>query len=63
MRYLTLIIILFLCGCESKETNNTQLVIGEGNVKEVNLSDGTKCAVYSKPYGGGITCNWRGENK
>ena len=62
MRYLTLIIILFLCGCESKGANN--IPVGDGGVvKEVSLSDGTKCAVYSGIYGGGITCNWRGENK
>lgn len=61
MKYIILIGIIFLTGC-SDHSNNSQALgfkIWNDAVKEVRLSDGTRCAVFQGVHGGGITCNWK----
>lgn len=59
MKYLLMIPLMLLIGCEDVSTSSHK--VGIDSVKEVILSDGTHCAVYQGVYGGGITCNWKGK--
>ncbi len=61
MKYLALVAMLFLVGCDDAPSKTTSVINtgGVGQVKELNLSDGTKCAIYDGYRAGGITCNWR----
>lgn len=59
MNYLlTLLLIISFGGCEFKSATNTQMVGIATNVKEIKLSDGTKCAIIDSVYGSGISCDW-----
>ncbi len=58
MKYLMLIGLLVICGCDDVSTAR-HAIGGLSDVKEITLTDGTKCAVYQGTYGGGITCNWK----
>lgn len=54
---LTLLLIISFTGCDHSSTHQQSLGL-VSSVKEVRLSDGTKCVVYVGAYGGGISCNW-----
>jgi len=57
---------LMLAACEgegySRTTTSGGIVVSngasEGEVREIALRDGTRCAVLVGGYKGGITCDW-----
>ena len=58
MKTIVFAAVLFLAGCG--ESVQPTVEIGSfGSVKEVELSDGTVCAVFKQGYAGGISCNWK----
>lgn len=61
MKLLLGVTLLFLMGCSDNSTHGQSLGFRftTDAVKEVSLSDGTKCAVYQGIHGGGITCDWK----
>lgn len=62
MKYILLISLLFLSGCDDSSSKHQEILVYHlviGQVKEVTLSDGTKCAILQVSNGGGISCNWK----
>ena len=54
--------VLSACGTEIPSEDVAYRVgPGMGGVFEVQLKDGTRCAVLAMPYKGGIDCNWDNE--
>lgn len=45
-------------GCEETNTDDPAIKAVGWDVTEIDLSDGTKCAVMDGYYSGGITCDW-----
>ena len=52
MKYIMIVLCLFLVGCGELDAGLT------GRVKTYTLDDGTRCAIYIAPYKGGISCDW-----
>lgn len=56
-----------LVGCAARDNDPSRQSVagagGSGEVKEVFLSDGTRCAVVIGYYKGAITCDWQGEKR
>lgn len=65
MRKLILVVLVFLVVVVTvaRETQKYQPDVPSGswtgNITVVYLEDGTKCAVYTAPFKGGLSCNWR----
>lgn len=60
MKYLILLGLVFVIGCDqSKNAQELGWRWTTDAVKEINLKDGTPCAIYQGIHGGGITCNWK----
>lgn len=57
MKYLIVVSVLLLAGCDEVSTSSKSIGMF-AEIKELKLSDGTRCAVYEGTHGGGITCNW-----
>lgn len=53
--------LMFLAGCSDQSSGGQAVGSAVVNdvVKEVKLSDGTRCAVFQGVLGGGITCDWK----
>lgn len=49
--------LVLLAGCGSTPGVKA-LDTGAGQVRLVELEDGTRCAIYSAPYKGGLDCDW-----
>jgi hypothetical protein len=70
LKYILLVLTL-LAGCsdpnpQPKDIPTGQIVafengyyVSEMRVKEIRLPDGTRCAVASGGYKGGISCDWK----
>lgn len=63
LRFVLVLVILFLCGC-GPPPNNTEgkavAGVGDGRVYEVSLPDGTRCVVWDGYYAGSIDCDFEG---
>lgn len=59
MNRLLLIAALLFAGCADSPNLPTSSVGTASGVKEIRLSDGTRCAVYSDYNKGGIDCEWK----
>ena len=55
MRIILIILALVLSGCGPERDVRMGL---DNGVYLIELSDGTRCAVYDGPFSGGITCDW-----
>lgn len=59
---LATVVILTATGCNlsrSAPTTPTVDNVNGGNIVEVNLQDGTRCAVWDGFKAGGISCDWK----
>ena len=70
MRYVIVgLMLMLMVGCTTSQESGVtdegvnHITVRSGGfdmyVQEVELSDGTRCAVAQGYYKGGITCNWR----
>jgi len=50
---------VFIAGCPRQDPELPKNVSYYGNVRELTLKDGTRCAVYDEGRGGGISCDWK----
>lgn len=60
-RLAVLLLLVVACGAGPNAPTRTTyptIDLGWSEVREVVLSDGTRCAVYVNDDGGGITCDW-----
>jgi len=58
--FLTFVCLVLLCACsDGLGGQRVSDGWGDGQVKEVMLSDGTKCAVLIGFEKGAIDCNWK----
>lgn len=57
--------LIILSGCSDSSTHSQALGwrFTTDAVKEVELADGTRCAIYQGIHGGGITCDWKRESQ
>lgn len=53
------LLVLLLAGCSQQEPSVEEGPKHDKYVREVVLSDGTRCAVYSGYKKGGISCDWK----
>lgn len=59
MKYLAIVVVLLLAGCSDQSTPKATVSYGLNQITEINLSDGTHCAIYDGYHQGGMTCNWK----